>query len=149
MGGTPSSMPTERCSIDKSVTGKAERMARDGYDGIFIFKHQGREGLQLRVQRNTAAWIVRYKDYSVTLGYLFPVRNEMPIPGHVKALDLASDAKTALIHLDSQHPKQVTSEKIRQYVSNRHAGMSHLDALAALRPNANTWSMRECVDRML
>ncbi len=142
-------MPTERCKIDKSVTGRAEALARKGYDGIHIFKDDGRVGLQLRVQRDTASWLVRYKDFTVTLGYLHPVRNKMPIAGHVKAIELAADTKAALIYLDGQHAKQVTSDKVREYVRHRHAGLSHLDALAALRPNANTWSLQECVDKML
>lgn len=124
-------------------------MARDGFDGVYIYKHVGREGLQLRVQRDTAAWIVRYKGYTVTIGYLYPVRNQMPIAGHTKALDLASDTKAALIHLDSQHLPAAASEKVKEYIRHRHAGLSHLDALAALRPNANTWTFKECVDRML
>jgi hypothetical protein len=41
---------------------------REGYDKVYIYKHMGREGLQLRVQKHTAAWIVRYKDQTVTIG---------------------------------------------------------------------------------
>ena len=149
MGGDASRMPTERCSIGKSEVGRAEAMARKGYDGVYIFKHGGREGLQLRVQRDTAAWIVRYKGYTVTIGYLHPHDRKPILSGHMKALDLASDTTGALVYLDGQHPKQVASEKIREYVLHRHAGLSHLDALAALRPNANTWTFKECVDCML
>lgn len=79
MGGDASRMPTERCSIGKSEVGRAEAMARKGYDGVYIFKHGGREGLQLRVQRDTAAWIVRYKGYTVTIGYCDFSWNEDPV----------------------------------------------------------------------
>lgn len=142
-------MPTERCSIGKSEVGRAEAMARKGYDGVYIFKHMGREGLQLRVQRDTASWVVRYKNYTVTIGYLHPDGRGSILSGHSKALDLASDTKGALTYLDGQHSKQVTSEKIREYLRHRHAGLPHLDALASLRPNANTWSLQECVNMML
>jgi hypothetical protein len=134
------SMPTERCSIDKTVTGKAERMARAGYNGVYIFKHQGREGLQLRVQKNIAAWVVRYKDFTATIGYLFPERNEAPIGGHTKALDLAADVKSVLMG---------QPDRVKEYLRHRHAGLKHLDALAALRPNSDTWTLKECVDQML
>ena len=45
-------MPTERCSIGISEANRAFRMAKEGHEGsTYIFKHMGREGLQLRVQQ--------------------------------------------------------------------------------------------------
>ncbi|MFD2054194.1 hypothetical protein ACFSQT_14155 [Mesorhizobium calcicola] len=143
-------MPTERCSIDKTITGKAERMARDGYDGVHIYKHVGREGLQLRVQKNTAAWVVRYKDYTATIGYLFPERNERPIGGHKEALDIASDVKSVLIDQPERREEYILLRHRRvEDGKGGHRRLTHAEALSALRPNSNTWSLRECVEQMI
>lgn len=141
-------MATERCSIGVSETNRAFRMAKDGHDGpVHIFKHVGREGLQLRVQRNTAAWVVRYKDMSLTIGYLYPDRSEMPLGGHKEALDLASDVKSVLIDQPEKREEYIrlryrettdAKRKIRR--------LNHGEALAALRPDATTWTFDECVE---
>lgn len=141
-------MPTERCSIGVSETNRAYRMAQDGHEGpVHIFKHMGREGLQLRVQRNTAAWIVRYKDWSITIGYLFPERSEMPLGGHREALDLASDVKSVLI---DQPDKREEYLRLRYRETTDAKGKprryTHGEALAALKPDASTWTFEQCID---
>jgi hypothetical protein len=144
-------MPTERCSIGVSETNRAFRMAKDGHEGsVHIFKHVGREGLQLRVQRNTAAWVVRYKDFSITIGYLCPDRSELPLGGHTAALDLAADMKSILI----DQPERRDEYLLLRYRETTDAKgkarrLTHGEALAALRPNSNTWTLRECVDQMV
>jgi hypothetical protein len=144
-------MPTERCSIGVSETNRAFRMAKEGHNGpVHIFKHMGREGLQLRVQRNTAAWVVRYKDMSLTIGYLYPERSEMPLGGHTAALDLAADVKSVLI----DQPEKRDEYLLLRYRETADAKgkarrLTHGEALAALRPNSNTWTFKECVDQMV
>jgi hypothetical protein len=126
-------------------------MAKEGHDGpVYIFKHMGREGLQLRVQRNTAAWVVRYKDWSITIGYLYPERSEMPLGGHVAALDLAADMKSVLIDQPDRRDEYL---RLRYRETTDAKGktrrLTHGEALALLRPNSNTWTFRECVDTMI
>lgn len=144
-------MPTERCSIGVSETNRAFRMAKEGHNGpVHIFKHMGREGLQLRVQRNTAAWVVRYKDMSITIGYLFPERSELPLGGHNAALDLAADMKSVLIDQPDRRDEYLLLRyRTTEDAKGKPRRFTHAEALAALRPNSNTWTFRECVDRML
>lgn len=132
-------MPQETLVIDKAVTNKAERMAKAGFDGIYIFKHRGREGLQLRVQGGTAAWVVRYKDFTATIGYLYP-NGDMNLMGHRQALDMAADVRSIL----ADQP-----ERRKEYIRLRHRGLSHQEALDSFRPNATTWTFEQCVERMI
>jgi hypothetical protein len=144
-------VPTERCSIGVSETNRAFRMAKEGHSGpVHIFKHMGREGLQLRVQRNTAAWVVRYKDMSFTIGYLYPERSEMPLGGHTAALDLAADIKSVLI----DQPERRDEYLLLRYRETTDAKgktrrLTHGEALAALRPDASTWTFEQCIEQTI
>lgn len=144
-------MPTERCSIGVSETNRAFRMAKDGHSGpVHIFKHMGREGLQLRVQRNTAAWVVRYKDMSITIGYLFPERSEMPLGGHTAALDLAADVKAVLIDQPERRDEYILLRyRETADAKGRARRLTHGEALAALRPDATTWTFDECIEQTI
>lgn len=133
-------MPTEALVFDRSTTGRAERMAKEGIQGTYILRDQGAQGLSLRIENNTASWIVRYKNFTRTIGVLSPRPNSMELSGFTTARNLAADVRRVL----KTNPSQA-----KEYIKLRHLGNNHDEAVAGLREEQTTWTLRECLEKTI
>ncbi|MBB4064011.1 hypothetical protein [Gellertiella hungarica] len=132
-------MATERLVITEREIIRARKMAETGEtpDGkVFIFTDTKFTGLGLRVQGKRASWVVKWKDVTVTIGYVHPVGDRtMTAPKTVREL-----AATVLSLMKED------GSKVKPFLDAHWSGQKKEDALKAVHKKADTWTLRECVE---
>ncbi|MDR6587384.1 hypothetical protein [Agrobacterium tumefaciens] len=139
-------MATERLEITDKEIRAARAMAEAGKtpDGkIHAYTDTKFTGLQLRVQARKAAWVVRWGDYSPTIGYVHPVGDRT-----ITALKTVRDIAAATLSLLKQDPS-----KVKIFLQSVHSSQTIAKALEAAHShqeqNATTWTLRECFERTI
>jgi integrase len=132
-------MATEKLVITDREIRRAKEMAEAGKtpDGKpYIFTDEKFTGLRLFVQAKKASWVVRWKDNSVTIGYVHPV-GDRTITAPKSVRDLAATVMGIL---------KDDPEKARPFLDAHWSGQSKSAALQAVHKTADTWTLRECVE---
>lgn len=126
---------------------------------ISIYADAKETGLRLQMQGKTAAWVVRFRDTSVNIGYVFP-ENDRKITALSKVRELARAVRSMLGDgKDVEHVKAFLSV----YYGNskgkgdvRKAAAELLDREEAARKVAEeeasrptTWTLRQCVEQTI
>lgn len=135
-------MATEKLVITDKEIARAKKMAETGEtpDGKpFIFTDAKFTGLRLMVQAKKASWIVRWKDSSVTIGYVHPV-GDRTITAPKTVRDLAATVMSIL---------KDDPAKARPFLDAHWSGQSKSAALQAVHKTADTWTLRECVEQTI
>ncbi|WP_142627997.1 hypothetical protein [Rhizobium sp. P007] len=139
-------MATERLEITEKEIRAARAMAEVGKtpDGkIYVWTDTCCKNLRLQVQAKTASWIVRWKDASVTIGYIHPADKQV-----ITALKTVRDIAQSTLALLKQDPK-----KVKIFLAGVHAKQTIAKALEAAHAhqeqNATTWTLRECFERTI
>jgi len=135
-------LATERLVITDKEIRRAKGMAETGKtpDGkIFVFTDEKFTGLRLMVQARKASWVVRWKNNSATIGYVYPVSDRtMTAPKTVR--DLAATV-LGILKDDPQ--------KVAPFLDAHWSGQSKSAALQAVHKSADTWTLRECVEQTI
>lgn len=135
-------MATVRCLIAEKHIKEATAMAASGETPpgtIHIYSDERAQGLRLVVQKNRASWVVKYKDKSLTIGWVWP-EGLRPLKTATAARELVPIVKG----LVDEDPKQV-----EPFLVARYAGRDNKAAIAEMRPVVTTWTLQQCADAMI
>lgn len=151
-------MGTTKLTIEEHhVRQMAYKAQKEGFGkGITIFSDQKETGLRLQMEGRTASWVVRFRDSSVTIGYVWP-ENDRRLTALSKVRELAravrsmyGDGKTvdqvkaflAVYYGNSKGKGDVRKAAI-ELVEREEAARKKAEEDAA-RPKA--WTLRHCVE---
>lgn len=137
---------TRRAVLDSSHIAAAELRAQDKTPNkkLFTFSDERVTGLQIRCQGKTAFWSLRYKDWTKTLGYVFP-ETKRHISSVSEARDLAQAAKEVL-----DDNEEMWEPFVVKYYGIRDSYKKKSDAIKAarteMRLKPTTWTLRQCLE---
>ena len=154
-------MGTTKLTIeDSDVRQMAYKAQKEGFGkGITIFSDQKETGLRLQMEGRTASWVVRFRDSSVTIGYVWP-ENDRRLTALSKVRELAravrsmlGDGKTvdevkaflAVYYGNSKGKGDVRKAAI-ELVEREEAARKAAEEEAS-RPT--TWTLRQCVEQTI
>ncbi len=106
---------------------------------IHIYSDERAQGLRLIVQKNRASWVVKYKDKSLTIGWVWP-EGLRPLKTATAAREMVPIIKGLL----DEDPAQVEPFLVAKY-----AGRDNKAAIAEMRPVVTTWTLQQCADAMI
>ncbi|CAN7231592.1 tyrosine-type recombinase/integrase [Rhizobium sp. LjRoot98] len=135
-------MATVRVVIGEKHVKEATAMAASGVapeGGFHIYSDDRAQGLRLVVQKNRASWVVKYKSWSKTIGWVYPEDNR-PLKTATAARDLVPVVKAIL---------DEDVDQLEPFLTARHNGRDNKKALEAMRPVVKTWTLQECADAMI
>ncbi|WP_427145227.1 hypothetical protein [Rhizobium pisi] len=135
-------MATVRVVIAEKHLKEAAAMAASGEtppDGFHIFSDERAQGLRLVVQKNRASWVVKYKGWSKTIGWVYPDDNR-PLKTASAARDLVPVVKAIL---------DEDADQLEPFLTARHNGRDNKSAREEMRPVVKTWTLQECADAMI
>lgn len=135
-------MATVRCLIAEKHIKEAAAMASSGETppgNIHIYSDERAQGLRLIVQKNRASWVVKYKDKSLTIGWIWP-EGLRPLKTATAAREMVPIIKGLL----DEDPAQVEPFLVAKY-----AGRDNKAAIAEMRPVVTTWTLQQCADAMI
>jgi integrase len=135
-------MATVRCLITEKHIKEATAMASSGETppgNIHIYSDERAQGLRLIVQKNRASWVVKYKDKSLTIGWVWP-EGLRPLKTATAAREMVPIIKGLL----DEDPAQVEPFLVAKY-----AGRDNKAAIAEMRPVVTTWTLQQCADAMI
>lgn len=135
-------MATVRILIGEKHIKEAAAMAAAGQlqnGETHIYSDERTQGLRLIVQKNTASWAVKYKNKTITIGWVYP-DGQRPLKTATAARELVPIIKG----LVDEDPKQVEPFLVAKY-----AGRDNKAAIAEMRPVVTTWTLQECADAMI
>lgn len=107
--------------------------------GIHIYSDIEARGLRLVVQKGRAAWVVKYRDWSKVIGFVYP-KDQRPITAAGTARAMVPFVKGIL----DDNPKQ-----LEPFLVARHNGLDNKKALEGMRPVVTTWTLQQCADAMI
>jgi integrase len=135
-------MATVRCLIAEKHIKEAAATAAAGTLGngeTHIYSDERTQGLRLIVQKNTASWAVKYKNKTITIGWVHP-EGQRPLKTATAARELVPIIKG----LVDEDPAQV-----EPFLVARYAGRDNKAAIAEMRPVVTTWTLQQCADAMI
>lgn len=135
-------MATTRVLIAEKHIKEAVAMASSGETPpgkIHIYSDERAQGLRLIVQKNRASWVVKYKDKSLTIGWIWP-EGLRPLKTATAARDMVPIIKGLL----DEDPAQVEPFLVAKY-----AGRDNKAAIAEMRPVVTTWTLQQCAAAMI
>ncbi|MBM7324120.1 tyrosine-type recombinase/integrase [Agrobacterium sp. S2] len=155
-------MPTEKLTIeDHHVRNAAYKAETEGFPkGITIYSDQKETGLRLQMEGRTASWVVRFRNSSITIGYVYP-ENERHITALSKVRELARAVRAMLA--DNEDDKDRIKAFLAIYYTKGKANRDtkktaielHSREEAARRAaeeeasRPTTWTLRECVEETI
>lgn len=107
--------------------------------GIHIYSDMEARGLRLVVQKGRAAWVVKYRDWSKVIGFVYP-KDQRPIAAAGTARTMVPFVKGIL----DDNPAQ-----LEPWLVARHNGLDNKKALENMRPVVTTWTLQRCTDAMI
>ncbi|MGE6743300.1 hypothetical protein ACQKGC_23800 [Allorhizobium pseudoryzae] len=135
-------MATVRCLIAEKHIKEAGAMAAAGTLGngeSHIYSDERTQGLRLIVQKNTASWAVKYKNKTITIGWVYP-EGQRPLKTATAARELVPIIK-GLVDEDTA--------QVEPFLIARYAGRDNKAAIAEMRPVVTTWTLQQCADAMI
>ncbi|WP_313197155.1 hypothetical protein [Rhizobium sp.] len=135
-------MATVRVEIGKKQVEEAYAMAAAGVDppdGMHIYSDVSAKGLRLIVQKGKASWVVKYRNWSKVIGWVYP-KDFRPIPATTTAREMVPFIKGILDNDDKQ---------LENFLVARHNGLDNKKALEQMRPVVTTWTLQQCADAMI
>lgn len=135
-------MATDRVLIGENHIKAATKLAESGMvpeGGMHIYSDTRTQGLRLVVQKGKATWVVKYKNWSKAIGYVFP--------SGIRPIGTATDARAMVSFVTGildDNPEQ-----LEPFLVARHNGMSNENALKAMRPVVTTWTLQQCATAMI
>jgi hypothetical protein len=154
-------MATTKLTIEESdVRQMAYKAANEGFGrGITIFADQKETGLRLQMEGRTASWVVRFRNSSVTIGYIWP-ENDRRLTALSKVRELARAVRSMLG--DGKDVAQVKAFLAVYYGNSkgkgdvRKAAAEIIERDEAARKAAEeeasqptTWTLRQCIDETI
>lgn len=154
-------MGTTKLTIEESdVRQMAYKAEKEGFGkGITIFADRKETGLRLQMEGRTASWVVRFRDSSVTIGYVWP-ENDRRLTALSKVRELARAVRSMLG--DGRDVVQVKAFLAVYYGNSkgkgdiRKAAAELVEREEAVRKAAEeeaswptTWTLRECVEETI
>ncbi|TPK78199.1 hypothetical protein [Mesorhizobium sp. B2-4-17] len=127
-----------RAAAAAEKVAKARQAGRPA-DGLTVISDLSLKGLRLISASGIVSWAVKTSTHTKTIGYVYP-KHEWPLTAPEKARELGGQVK-ALLKSDP--------EKVDAYLVHRHAGQTHDQALESLKPDATTWTLRECFNKTI
>jgi len=138
---------TLRAVLDSKHIAEAELRAQDRTPNkkLFTYSDDRLTGLQIRCQGKQAFWNLRYKDWSKTIGYVFPDTKRF-VGTITEARDIGQAAKEILDdNPDMLEPFLVKYFAIRSsYPKKTAEGVKA--ARAEMRAKPTTWTLRQCLE---
>lgn len=122
-----------------AAVSKAVKAGKPVPSGMTVISDVHLKGLRLISANGIVSWAIKTSANTKTLGYVYP-DDEWPLTAPEKARELGGYVKALL---------KATPEKVDGYLANRHAGMGHEDALAALVEKLETWTFEKCISVMI
>lgn len=159
--GIQQDMPTKKFTIeDHHVRQAAFKAESEGFGKtISIYSDAKETGLRLQMQGKTAAWVVRFRDTSLSIGYVYP-ENDRRITALSKVRELARSVRSMLG--DGKDLEQVKAFLAVYYGNSkgkgdiRKAAAELVEREEAVRKAAEkeasrptTWTLRECVEETI
>ncbi|MDQ0319046.1 DNA-binding FrmR family transcriptional regulator [Pararhizobium capsulatum DSM 1112] len=145
---------------DHHVRQAAYKAEREGFGSdITTLPDANETGLRLQMQGRTAAWVVRFRNSSVTIGYVYPQGDRTltalsKVRGLARAVrSMLNDGKTkedVKTFLGVYHGNGVGSGDVKKAAAEivkREAEEATRKAIEAARPT--TWTLRECVEETI
>jgi hypothetical protein len=130
----------ESVHVERAQRQAAKNLKGDGEAEDYTLTDRGHRRLSLKLQGGTVRWLARTKDYTRVIGYAFPTSHEWRLTAPKEARELCGHVQALL----NDDPK-----KVEPYLTGRHAGKNHQEALDAIRPDVETWTFGECVDQVI
>lgn len=124
--------------VDAAVRAALKNLKGEDEPLRYTLTDKGHKGLALRVSGGQATWMVKTSSYTKVLGYAYPPSHAWAVRGVVEPKEIAGHVQ-ALMRNGEGH-------LVDAYLAARHTLKDHAKAVASLRPNATTWTLRECVD---
>lgn len=154
-------MGTKKFTIeDHHVRQAAFKAESEGFGKtISIYSDAKETGLRLQMQGKTAAWVVRFRDTSVSIGYVYP-ENDRRITALSKVRELARSVRSMLgdgkdleqvkaflaVYYGNSRGKGDIRKAAAELVEREEAVRKAAEAEAS-RPT--TWTLRECVEETI
>ncbi|HEV7246237.1 MAG TPA: hypothetical protein VGN93_04525 [Shinella sp.] len=154
-------MPTEKLTIeDHHVRQMAYKAEKEGFGkDITIFADQKETGLRLQMQGKTAAWVVRFRDSSVTIGYVYP-ENDRRLTALSKVRELARAVRSMLgdgktvdqvkaflsVYYGNSKGKGDVRKAAAELIEREETARKAAEEEAS-RPT--TWTLRECIEQTI
>lgn len=135
-------MATVRVEIGKKHVEEAFAMAESKQTppgGTHIYSDVSAKGLRLVVQKGRASWVVKYKDWSKTIGWVYP-KDFRPISATTTAREMVPFVKAILDEDENQ---------LEAFLTSRHNGRDNKKAVEEMRPVVTTWTLQQCADAMI
>ena len=133
---------TTRVMIAEKHVKEAAALAAAGTlasDEQQIFSDERTQGLRLLVQKNSASWVVKYKNWSKTIGFIYPDGNR-PLKTATAARELVPIIKGLLDEDEAQ---------VEPFLVAKYAGRDNKAAIAEMRPVATTWTLKQCAEETI
>ncbi|WCJ62810.1 hypothetical protein [Agrobacterium tumefaciens] len=145
---------------DSDVRQMAYKAEKEGFGkSISIYADQKETGLRLQMQGKTAAWVVRFRDASVNIGYVYP-ENDRRLTALSKVRELAravrsmlGDGKTVdqvkaflAVYYGNSKGKGDVRKAAAELVEREEAARKAAEEEAS-RPT--TWTLRQCVEQTI
>lgn len=123
--------------VDAAVRAAVKNLKNEGAPDSYTLTDKSHKGLALRLNGSQVSWLVKTSSYTKLIGYAYPSTHAWAIKGVVEAREIAGHVQ-ALKRNGEDH-------LIDGYLAARHTLRNHAKAVAFLRPNTTTWTLRECV----
>ncbi|MBY3044816.1 hypothetical protein [Rhizobium leguminosarum] len=134
-----------RVKIAKSHITEAAKKAEVGMPTrvVDIYADDATAGLQLRVQGQRAFWVLKYRNSTKTLGYVYAEQEpHQMIPSVSEARSLAAEGKKVI----DDDPKKFDSFLSTYYaIQERDPEQARKEA----RGQITTWTLRQCIEHVI
>ncbi|WDZ77162.1 hypothetical protein PWG15_01220 [Ensifer adhaerens] len=155
-------MATEKLTLeDHHVRNAAYKAEKEGFGKDITIQADAKEtGLRLQMQGKTAAWVVRFRNSSVTIGYVYP-ENDRRLTALSKVRELARAVRSILadngedtdqakaflaVYYGKSKGKGDVRRAAAELIERDEAARKAAEEEAA-RPT--TWTLRECVEETI
>lgn len=130
----------ESVHVERAQRQASKNLKGEGEPVEYILTDKGHKRLSLKLQGGTVRWLARTKDHTRVIGYAFPTSHEWRLTAPKEARELCGYVQALL----NDDPK-----KVEPYLTGRHAGKGHQEALDSIKSDVTTWTFGECVEQVI
>jgi hypothetical protein len=127
--------------VDAASRAALKNSKKGAIDESYTLTDRGHRGLALRLRGGKVSWMVKTTKVSKVIGYAHPKTHPWAIKGIIEAKEIAGHVQAMI--------RNGEEALVDDYLSNRHSLKDHDKAVSAVRPVAETWTFRTCLEETL
>lgn len=124
--------------VDAAARAAVKNLKGDGEPAGYTLTDRSHKGLALRLKGGTVSWLVKTSTWTKLVGYAYPTSHAWALKGVAEAREIAGHVQAL--------KRNGEDGLVDAYLAARHTLKDHDAAVSSLRPNATTWTLRECVE---